>query len=117
QPALFIAAGSHVTALNAIRGGFLWSRALPETDLLGPPVVASVLPEGSTLYVAGASGRGYGLSASSGADAPGWLPANLAPVTGSLALALPFLYVPTERGLAALDARSGGLLWSSPVVA
>jgi outer membrane protein assembly factor BamB len=117
QPALFVGTGSHVTALNAIRGTLLWSRALPETSLLGPPVVSSAMPEGAALYVAGASGRVYGLTAGTGADAPGWLSAELASITGPMALALPFLYVPTARGLTALDAKSGGQLWSSSVVA
>jgi outer membrane protein assembly factor BamB len=117
QPALLVAAGSHVTAVNAIRSILLWSRALPETSFLGPPVPAPVAPANGMLYVAGASGRVYELTASTGADAPGWLAAELAPITGPLALALPFLYVPTARGLTALDARSGGQLWSSSVVA
>ena len=39
QPALFVASGSSVTALNAASGAPLWARTLPETNLLAPPAV------------------------------------------------------------------------------
>jgi outer membrane protein assembly factor BamB len=117
QPAVFVAAGSHVTALNAIRGDALWTRSLPETGFLGVPVASTPLPQGATLFVAGQSGHVYALTSSTGADAPGWTTAALAPIAGPLALAPPFLYVPTTRGLVALDAQAGGQLWSSSALA
>jgi outer membrane protein assembly factor BamB len=117
EPALFVATGSSVTALNAVTGGSLWSRALPETRLLGPPVAASAAADETTVYAAGISGKVYALSSSTGADAPGGLTTASGSITGPLALVDQYLYVPTTTALVAADAATGLMLWSSPLAA
>jgi outer membrane protein assembly factor BamB len=128
QPALFVAAGSRVTALDARTGAALWVRPLPETELppappdrravlLQPPVIASADPQVSTLFVGGASGRIYALDSNTGQDATGGLTTPVAPITGTLALAGNYLYLPTTTNLAALDVQAGTVVWESPLSA
>jgi outer membrane protein assembly factor BamB len=117
QPAVFVTAGSRITALNAASGALLWTRALPETTLLGPPPLSSAGPLGATLYVGGASGRIYALDSSTGGEAPGSGTAVPAALAGPLALVDQYLYAPTASGLIAVDAAHGTPLWSSPLTA
>jgi hypothetical protein len=117
QPAVFLAAGSRVSALNAATGAILWSRTLAETSLFGPPVVSTAGLNGSILYVGGASGQVYALYSNTGADAPGGLTEKLASVTGTLALVGNYLYVPTAAGLVGVDVRTGARFWSHPLSA
>lgn len=117
EPALFVTAGGSVTALDANTGAALWTRSLPERHLPGPAVLSTAAPQRSRLYVGGESRRVYVLDSTTGADAPGGLTAPAAPITGTLALAGSYLYVPTARGLVAADAATGALLWSIPLAA
>ena len=87
QPAVFVAAGATVTALQGLSGAVLWSRTLPESSLVGPPVLSTAAIKGATLYVGGASGRVYALNSTTGAEASGGLPIPVAPITGPMALA------------------------------
>jgi outer membrane protein assembly factor BamB len=115
QPAVFLAAGTSVIALNAVSGAVLWSRELPEQALPSPPIVVSAAALGSTLFVGGVGGRVYALDSSTGAMLTGGLTAPVAPIAGPLALAWPYLYVPTTEGLVAADAATGARLWVSPL--
>jgi outer membrane protein assembly factor BamB len=117
QPAIFLATGAKVTALNAVSGATLWSRTLPEPVLHGPPVLSSGAALGSMLFVGSEDGRVYALDSSTGADLPGGLTAALAPIAGPLALAGSYLYVPTTAGLVAADPITGARLWDSPLTA
>jgi outer membrane protein assembly factor BamB len=114
QPTVFLAAGSRVTALNATTGAPFWSRDLPEPALPGPPLLSTAAPQGSTLYVGGASGRVYALSSTTGADAPGSMTAPGQQITGTMALAGDYLYLPTGTGLVAAAAKTGAVLWTHP---
>jgi outer membrane protein assembly factor BamB len=117
QPAVFLAAGQQVTALSSATGLPLWSRTLPESGLIGPPVVSTAAPQGATLFIGGASGRIYALNSTTGADAPGGLASGAAPVTGAMALAGTTLFAPTTTGLIAVDTTTGTVIWSSPLAA
>jgi outer membrane protein assembly factor BamB len=115
QPAIFVTAGATITALQALGGAILWNRALPESRLQGAPVLSTSAIKGSILYVAGASGRVYALNSTTGADAPGGLPAGASPISGPLALAGSTLLIPTANGLVAVEATTGSRLWQSPL--
>jgi outer membrane protein assembly factor BamB len=117
QAAVFVSAGQYVMAFSATTGVTLWVRIMPESVNPAPPVVSTNAQQASTLYVAGASGRVYALDSNTGADLPGGLTQPLGPVAGTLALAGPYLYVPTAAGLVAADAASGAVLWTSPLSA
>jgi outer membrane protein assembly factor BamB len=117
-PALFVVAGTSVTALNALTGATLWTRTLQqESALVSPPVVSSASVQPATLYVAGTSGRVYVIDPTTGTDLPGGFLTPTAPIVGNLALAGNFLYVPTGGGLIAADAHTGAILWSNPLSA
>jgi outer membrane protein assembly factor BamB len=113
QPAVFVTAGATITAVRAATGAILWSRALPEKALQGPPVLSTAAAQGSTLYVAAASGNLYALDSTTGADAPGVTLTPVGPVVGSLALAGNTLFVPTSTGLVAVNVLTGARLWDS----
>src|SRR5207302_5982366 len=111
RPAVFVATGNSVTALDAATGAKLWTRTLPETSLQAPPVV-STAGVGAILFVGGGSGKVYALDANTGADAPGGLATPVAPLAGPPALAGSVLLVPTTSALVAVDA-TGAKRWSS----
>jgi outer membrane protein assembly factor BamB len=117
QPAVFLAAGQSVSALNGYTGALLWSRVLPESSLQGPPVLSTAAQQGSTLFVGASSGRVYALDSTTGADAAGGLLAPVAPITGTLALAGSYLFVPTSAALVAVDVTTGANIWSNPMAA
>jgi hypothetical protein len=117
RPAVFVAAGTSVTAVDALNGTTLWTRALPEAALLGPPVVSSAAQQGSTLYVAGASGQVYVLDSTTGANAGTGVLTAGAPITGTLALAGDVLYVPTASVLVGMNVNTGAPVLTSPLSA
>jgi hypothetical protein len=117
QPAVFLATGNFVAAANAYTGATLWLRAMPEVMLPGPPVVSNAGAQRSVLYVAGSSGRVFALDSDTGASVTGGLTVPAGTIVGTLALAGPYLYVPTSTGLVAADAATGGTLWTSPLPA
>jgi hypothetical protein len=123
QPVVFVTAGSMVVARNAVTGAGLWSRSLPETALVGPPLLATAGEQSSTLLVVGASGQLYEIDSSSGASTVGSrnaaaIPGNAPqPPAGTPALAGDYFYLPLADDLVALDAGSGQTLWSSPLAA
>jgi P pilus assembly chaperone PapD len=117
QPAVFVAAGNRITALQAVTGAQLWTRSLTEPALVGPPLLSSAGVQGSVLAVIGKSGQVYALNASTGADAPGPVGSPVGAVSGPPALAPPYLFVPTSQALIALDTRNGARAWSSPLSA
>jgi outer membrane protein assembly factor BamB len=116
QPALFVAAGNRVIALNAASGAALWTHPLPETALQSPPAVRAGAG-GTTLFVAGTSGKVYALSGETGAEVSGGLASPIAPAVGAPALAGSLVFLPTKSGLLALDTSTGQVVWQGEVEA
>jgi outer membrane protein assembly factor BamB len=114
QAALFLNGGAGILALNAVTGSLLWTRALPDADLRGSPVLSTAAPAAATLYLADARGRIHALASTTGATVPGGLTLPN-PVTGALALADTTLYVPTAAALVGVDVTTGKAIWSSPL--
>jgi outer membrane protein assembly factor BamB len=115
RPAVFVTSGQTVAALYAFTGGALWARNMPEVLLPLPPVVSTAAIQSAVIFVAGSSGRVYALDGNTGFDVAGGLSTPLGAITGTMALAGPYLYVPTTAGLVAADARSGAIFWTAPI--